>query len=78
MTVIIFIIIVSVASLVKDDATPVNDQVNVTRDVSLTAIPDNIKDRSPIKDEIAVENEYVCFIIIIIFEYNKISSTRST
>ncbi|XP_057324606.1 EH domain-binding protein 1 isoform X3 [Microplitis mediator] len=48
---------ISVASLVKDDATPVNDQVNVTRDVSLTAIPDNIKDRSPIKDEIAVEND---------------------
>ncbi|CAG5101044.1 Similar to Ehbp1: EH domain-binding protein 1 (Mus musculus) [Cotesia congregata] len=48
---------ISVASLVKDDATPVNDQVSVTRDVSLTAIPDNIKDRSPIKDEIAVEND---------------------
>ncbi|XP_074095407.1 eps15 homology domain containing protein-binding protein 1 isoform X3 [Cotesia typhae] len=48
---------ISVASLVKDDATPVNDQVSVTLDVSLTAIPDNIKDRSPIKDEIAVEND---------------------
>lgn len=63
------------ASLVKDDATPVNDQVSVTRDVSLTAIPDNIKDRSPIKDEIAVENEYVCFIFIFIFKDNKIISS---
>ncbi|XP_034936685.1 EH domain-binding protein 1 [Chelonus insularis] len=49
---------ISVASLVKDDATPVNDDINVTCDTSITMVTDHhVKDRSPIKDEIAIEND---------------------
>lgn len=48
-----------VASLSKDDTTPVNDGEHFIRDISLTGIRDCLKERSPIKDTVAVENEYV-------------------
>ncbi|CAL1673056.1 unnamed protein product [Lasius platythorax] len=48
---------ISVASLSKDDTTPVNDGEHFIRDISLTGIGDSLKDKSPIKDHVAVEND---------------------
>ena len=48
-----------VASLSKDDTTPVNDGEHFIRDISLTGIGDSLKEKSPVKDNVAVENEYV-------------------
>lgn len=53
------IVLVTVASLSKDDTTPVNDGGNLMRDISLTKIGNSLKEKSPIKDSVAVENEYV-------------------
>ncbi|XP_043524663.1 EH domain-binding protein 1 isoform X3 [Frieseomelitta varia] len=47
---------ISVASLSKDDTTPVNDSDHIIYDVSLTGINDSFKEKSPLKDSIAVEN----------------------
>ncbi|KAK9301992.1 hypothetical protein QLX08_005841 [Tetragonisca angustula] len=47
---------ISVASLSKDDTTPVNDSDHIICDVSLTGINDSFKEKSPLKDTIAVEN----------------------
>ncbi|KOC60095.1 EH domain-binding protein 1 [Habropoda laboriosa] len=47
---------ISVASLSKDDTTPVNDSGHFIHDVSLTGIVDSFKEKSPLKDNIAVEN----------------------
>lgn len=47
------------ASLSKDDTTPVNDSDHIIRDVSLSAIGDSFKEKSPLKDTIAVENKYI-------------------
>ncbi|XP_032662903.1 EH domain-binding protein 1 isoform X3 [Odontomachus brunneus] len=52
---------ISVASLSKDDTTPVNDGEHFIRDISLTGIGDPLREKSPIKDSVAVENEYVLF-----------------
>lgn len=52
-----------VASLSKDDTTPVNDGEHFIRDVSLTGIGDSLKEKSPVKDNVAVENEYVYYSI---------------
>lgn len=49
----------TVASLSKDDTTPVNDSDHIICDVSLTGINDSFKEKSPLKDSIAVENKYV-------------------
>ncbi|XP_011056998.1 PREDICTED: EH domain-binding protein 1 isoform X5 [Acromyrmex echinatior] len=48
---------ISVASLSKDDTTPVNDGEHFIRDISLTGIGDSLKEKSPIKDNVAVEND---------------------
>lgn len=48
---------ISVASLSKDDTTPVNDGEHFIRDISLTKIGDSLKEKSPIKDQVAVEND---------------------
>lgn len=47
---------ISVASLSKDDTTPVNDSDHIICDVSLTGINDSFKEKSPLKDSIGVEN----------------------
>ncbi|XP_033189310.1 EH domain-binding protein 1 isoform X2 [Bombus vosnesenskii] len=47
---------ISVASLSKDDTTPVNDGDHIMRDVSLSGIGDSFKEKSPLKDTITVEN----------------------
>lgn len=47
------------ASLSKDDTTPVNDSDHIMRDVSLSGIGDSFKEKSPLKDTITVENKYV-------------------
>lgn len=47
------------ASLSKDDTTPVNDREHFIRDISLTGIGDPLREKSPVKDNVAVENEYV-------------------
>ncbi|CAL7933761.1 unnamed protein product [Xylocopa violacea] len=47
---------ISVASLSKDDATPVNDIEHIICDVSLTGIGDPFKEKLSLKDNIAVEN----------------------
>ncbi|XP_076388799.1 eps15 homology domain containing protein-binding protein 1 isoform X2 [Megachile rotundata] len=47
---------ISVASLSKDDTTPVNDSDHFIRDISLTGIGDSFKGKSPLKDNVAVEN----------------------
>lgn len=47
------------ASLSKDDTTPVNDSDHIIRDVSLSGIGDSFKEKSPLKDTIAVENKYI-------------------
>jgi len=51
--------LIIVASLSKDDTTPVNDGEHFIRDISLTGIGDSLKEKSPMKDNVAVENEYV-------------------
>ncbi|XP_011256144.1 EH domain-binding protein 1-like protein 1 isoform X3 [Camponotus floridanus] len=48
---------ISVASLSKDDTTPVNDGEHFIRDISLTGIGDSLKEKSPIKDHVAAEND---------------------
>ncbi|XP_029676913.1 EH domain-binding protein 1 isoform X2 [Formica exsecta] len=48
---------ISVASLSKDDTTPVNDGERFIRDISLTGIGDSLKEKSPIKDHVAAEND---------------------
>nr|XP_033341779.1 EH domain-binding protein 1 isoform X2 [Megalopta genalis] len=48
---------ISVASLSKDNTTPVNDNDHFIRDISLTGIVDSFKEKSSIKDSVAVENE---------------------
>ncbi|XP_067204675.1 EH domain-binding protein 1 isoform X3 [Linepithema humile] len=48
---------ISVASLSKDDTTPVNDGEHFIRDISLTKIGESLKEKSPIKDSVAVEND---------------------
>ncbi|XP_011629682.1 EH domain-binding protein 1 isoform X5 [Pogonomyrmex barbatus] len=48
---------ISVASLSKDDTTPVNDGEHFIRDISLTGIGDSLKEKSPIKDNVAVQND---------------------
>ncbi|KAG7206082.1 hypothetical protein KM043_003477 [Ampulex compressa] len=48
---------ISVASLSKDDTTPVNDNDHFVRDVSLTGIADSLREKSPLKDNIAAEND---------------------
>ncbi|XP_011870454.1 PREDICTED: EH domain-binding protein 1 isoform X4 [Vollenhovia emeryi] len=48
---------ISVASLSKDDTTPVNDGEHFIRDISLTGIGDPLKEKSPVKDNVAVEND---------------------
>ncbi|XP_063980335.1 EH domain-binding protein 1 isoform X1 [Diachasmimorpha longicaudata] len=49
---------ISIASLAKDDAiTPTNIESRLPRGLSASAIVDNIRDMSPIKNEIAVEND---------------------
>lgn len=47
----------TVASLSKDDTTPVNDNERFIRDISLTGIGDAFKEKSPLKDSVAAENE---------------------
>ena len=47
---------ISVASLSKDDTTPVNETDRFIRDISLTGIGDSFKEKSPLKDNVAVEN----------------------
>lgn len=49
----------TVASLSKDDTTPVNDNEHFIRDISLTGIGNAFKEKSPLKDNVAAENEYV-------------------
>lgn len=49
------------ASLSKDDTTPVNAGEHFVRDISLTGTGDPLREKSPIKDSVAVENEYVSF-----------------
>lgn len=61
-------IICIVASLSKDDATPVNDGEHFIRDISLTGIGESFKEKSPIKDNVAVENEYVQLQHYILYE----------
>ncbi|XP_033211022.1 EH domain-binding protein 1 isoform X5 [Belonocnema kinseyi] len=46
---------ISVASLTKDETTPVNDQY-IIRDLNLMGIGNSIKEKSPSKDEIISEN----------------------
>lgn len=58
------IVLVIVASLSKDDTTPVNDGEHFIRDISLTGIGDSLKEKSPIKDHVAVENEYVQYCVL--------------
>jgi len=58
------IMLVTVASLSKDDTTPVNDGEHFIRDISLTKIGDSLKEKSPIKDSVAVENEYIEYYIL--------------
>lgn len=53
------------ASLSKDDTTPVNDDDHFIREISLTGIGDALKDKSPLKDNVAAENEYVYILKII-------------
>nr|XP_033341782.1 EH domain-binding protein 1 isoform X4 [Megalopta genalis] len=48
---------ISVASLSKDNTTPVNDNDHFIRDISLTGIVDSFKEKSSIKDSVAVEND---------------------
>ncbi|XP_066599069.1 EH domain-binding protein 1 isoform X2 [Prorops nasuta] len=48
---------ISVASLSKDETTPVNDGGNFLRDISLTGIKDVFKEKSPLKDNIIAEND---------------------
>ncbi|KAL2713805.1 EH domain-binding protein 1-like isoform X1 [Vespula squamosa] len=48
---------ISVASLSKDDTTPVNDDDHFIREISLTGIGDTLKDKSPLKDNVAAEND---------------------
>ncbi|XP_078043569.1 eps15 homology domain containing protein-binding protein 1 isoform X3 [Augochlora pura] len=48
---------ISVASLSKDNTTPVNDNEHFIRDISLTGIVDSFKEKSSIKDSVAVEND---------------------
>ncbi|XP_011333196.1 EH domain-binding protein 1 isoform X7 [Ooceraea biroi] len=48
---------ISVASLSKDDTTPVNDGEHFIRDISLTGIGDSLKEKSPMKDNVSVEND---------------------
>ncbi|KAI4483929.1 hypothetical protein M0802_013189 [Mischocyttarus mexicanus] len=48
---------ISVASLSKDDTTPVNDDDHFIRDISLTGIVDSLKEKSPLKDNVAAEND---------------------
>ncbi|XP_043675689.1 EH domain-binding protein 1 isoform X2 [Vespula pensylvanica] len=48
---------ISVASLSKDDTTPVNDDDHFIREISLTGIGDSLKDKSPLKDNVAAEND---------------------
>ncbi|XP_011707658.1 PREDICTED: EH domain-binding protein 1 isoform X5 [Wasmannia auropunctata] len=48
---------ISVASLSKDDTTPVNDGEHFIRDISLTGIGESLKEKSPVKDSVAVEND---------------------
>lgn len=63
------------ASLSKDDTTPVNDSDHIIRDVSLSGIGDSFKEKSPLKDTIAVENKYIkkCLekLILIMLKKNK-------
>ncbi|XP_017753383.1 PREDICTED: EH domain-binding protein 1 isoform X4 [Eufriesea mexicana] len=47
---------ISVTSLSKDDTTPVNDSDHIICDLSLSGIGDPFKEKSPLKDTIAVEN----------------------
>lgn len=63
-------IIYIVASLSKDDATPVNDGEHFIRDISLTGIGESLKEKSPIKDNVAVvmKNEYVQLQHYILYE----------
>lgn len=49
----------TVASLSKDNVTPVNDNDHFIRDISLTGINDSFKEKSPLKDNVTAENEYV-------------------
>lgn len=62
------------ASLSKDDITPVNDSDHIIRDVSLSGIGDSFKEK-PLKDTIAVENKYIkkCLekLILIMLKKNK-------
>ncbi|XP_053974666.1 EH domain-binding protein 1 isoform X2 [Hylaeus anthracinus] len=48
---------ISVASLSKDNVTPVNDNDHFIRDISLTGINDSFKEKSPLKDNVAAEND---------------------
>ncbi|XP_014488161.1 PREDICTED: EH domain-binding protein 1 isoform X5 [Dinoponera quadriceps] len=48
---------ISVASLSKDDTTPVNDGKHLIRDISITGIADPSREKSPVKDSVAVEND---------------------
>lgn len=48
---------ISVASLSKDETTPVNDDGHFIREISLTGIGDVLKDKSPLKDNVAAEND---------------------
>lgn len=56
--------LVIVASLSKDDTTPVNDGEHFIREISLTGIGDPLKEKSPIKDHVAAENEYVQYCVL--------------
>lgn len=68
------IVYFTVASLSKDDITPVNDSDHIIRDVSLSGIGDSFKEK-PLKDTIAVENKYIkkCLekLILIMLKKNK-------
>ncbi|KAI4488090.1 hypothetical protein M0804_004938 [Polistes exclamans] len=48
---------ISVASLSKDDTTPVNDDDHFIREISLTGIVDSMKEKSFLKDNVAAEND---------------------
>ncbi|XP_076171780.1 eps15 homology domain containing protein-binding protein 1 isoform X3 [Ptiloglossa arizonensis] len=48
---------ISVASLSKDNVTPVNDNDHFIRDISLTGINDSFKEKSPLKDNVTAEND---------------------
>ncbi|XP_076639678.1 eps15 homology domain containing protein-binding protein 1 isoform X2 [Colletes latitarsis] len=50
---------ISVASLSKDNITPVNDNDHFIRDISLTGIDDSFKEKSAFKDTVAAENENI-------------------